>query len=182
MNYIDMSEVAQRVAAHLPDWTLVENDNTMVGILQRPDGACIHLRLSNRGTRIEVYGIYPTARLYHSSEPTISISPKRTPRDIAEDIQRRFLPEYDKLFAESLAAVDQERRWLQEKTETTKRLAELLGILYQPPRDPKDVQELSWSEGEFHAYVRTENGRVYLERVSMSVAQFERMVAAIREA
>jgi hypothetical protein len=42
------------------------------------------------------------------------------------------------------------------------------------------MHKLSWSEGDFYAQVRTENGRVYLDRVSMSVAEFERMVTAIR--
>lgn len=179
---MNMNYFAARVAAHLPDWTLVENDNTRASILQRPDGARIHMRLSNNSARIEVSGIYPTTRSYHSADPTITVSPKRAPRDMAEDIQRRFLPEYDRLFAESLASLEEDRRQLQEKTETTKRLAERLGIPYRPPRDLKDVQELSWSEGDFYARVRTENGRVYLDRVSMSVQQFERMVAAIRNA
>ncbi len=175
-----MNLVAQRLAAHLQDWEAELNDNTRVGVLLRPDGGRIHLRLSNNGARIEVSGVCPTPVSYHNNNPMITISPHRTAQAIARDIEQRFLPEYDKLFAQSWADAENERRRVQEKIEDTQRLATLLGMTYRPPADRNSAHELSWSEGDFHAYVRTENGRVYLNRVSMSLAQFERMVAAIR--
>jgi hypothetical protein len=181
MNEIDMNAVAQNIVPHLGDWKAEPNDNTRVGVLQRPDGARIHLRLSNNGTRIEVYGFYPVGHIPYGPYHTISISPKRTPQDMAADIEWRFLPTYDKLYAEAWESAENERRRLQDKIETTQRLANLLGVAYRPPDDATAVPKLSWSEGEFHAYVRTENGRVYLDRVSMSLEQFEHMVAAIRD-
>jgi hypothetical protein len=180
----DMTQLAQRVAVFLPDWTPESNDNNLVGILRRPDGAGIYLRATHpyaTNCRIEVSGLYPPRHNPQGPRHTISISPKRAPQDMAEDIQRRFLPAYDRLYAECLAAAENERRRLQDKIETTQRLANLLGVAYRPPDDATAVPKLSWSEGEFHAYVRTENGRVYLDRVSMSLEQFERMVAAIRD-
>lgn len=180
MNQIDMNAVAQRLTAHLRDWEAEPNDNSRVGILRRPDGGRIHLRLSNNGARIEVSGVYPTPISYHGNNPMITVSPRRTSQAIARDIEQRFLPDYDKLFAKSWADADNERRRLQEKIEDTQRLADLLGVPYRQSSDPNDIRELDWSEGEFYARVRTENGRVYLNRVSMSLAEFERMVAAIR--
>jgi hypothetical protein len=179
----DMTQLAQRVAVFLPDWTPEPNDNNLVGILRRPDGAGIYLRaISPYATncRIEVSGTYPAGHIPSGSRHIISISPKRTPQDMAKDIQRRFLPAYDRLYIECLDAANNECRRLQDKIETTQRLANLLGVAYRPPDDATAIPKLSWSEGEFHAYVRTENGRVYLDRVSMSLEQFERMVAAIR--
>lgn len=183
MNEIDMNAVAQRIAPHLRDWTPETNGNDLVGILRRPDGAGIILsaqRAYTINSRIEVSGDYPPKHYPSGPRFAISISPKRTPQDMAADIQRRFLPEYDRLYAACWASAEDERRRWQEKIETTQRLASLLGVRFQPPADREKVCELSWSEGEFYAHVRTENGRVYLNRVSMSLAEFERTVAAIR--
>lgn len=180
MNEINMNAVAQRVAVHLRDWEANPNDNARVGVLQRPDGGRIHLRLSNNGARIEVSGVYPTPISYHGNNPMITVSPRRTSQAIARDIEQRFLPEYDKLFARSWADANNEHRRLQERIETTRRLADLLDIPFHPSSDPKNVQYLNWAEGDFYARVRVEHDRVYLERVSMSLAEFERMVAAIR--
>lgn len=183
MDHIDMHLLAQRIASHLRDWTPETNGNDLVGILRRPDGAGIYLRLVHAystNNRIEVSGDYPPKHYPPGIRFAISISSKRTPQDMAHDIQRRFLPEYDRLYAACWAAAEDERRRWQEKIETTQRIADLLGVRFQPPADREKVCELSWSEGDFHAYVRSDNGRVYLNRVSMSLAQFERMVAAIR--
>ena len=183
MNEINMNDLAQRIAPHLRDWTPETNGNDLVGILHRPDGAVIHLRgVSPYSTnnRIEVSGLYPAGHAPQGPRFAISISPKRTAEGMAQDIQRRFLPEYDRLYTEAWEGAEAERRRLQEKIETTQRLADLLDVPYRPPNDPSEIQELNWSEGDFYARVRTENGRVYLNRVSMSLAQFERMVAAIR--
>jgi len=183
-NHLDMHLLAQRIAPYLRDWTPESNGNDLVSILRRPDGAGIYLRAMRpyaTNNRIEVSGDYPTGHNPTGPRHTISISPKRMPQDMAADIQRRFLPAYDRLYAECLAAADNERRRWHQKDKDTQHLAQLLGIPFQPPADPEKVRELSWSDGDFHAYVRTENGRVYLNRVSMSVAQFERMVAAIGE-
>ncbi len=182
-NYLDMRLLAERIAHYLPDWTPETNGNDLVGILRRPDGAGIYLHSVSpyaTNNRIEVSGDYPKGHTPYGEHFAISISPKRTPESMAQDIQRRFLPEYDRLYAACWAAAEDERCRLQEKIETTQRLANLLGVAYRPPDDATAVPKLSWSEGEFHALVRTENGRVYLDRVSMSVAQFECMVAAIR--
>ena len=182
-NHLDMSAVAQRVASYLRDWTPDPNSNDLIGILRRPDGAVLYLRAMRpyaSNNRIEVSGIYPPGHTPYGPRHVISISPKRAPQDMAADIQRRFLPTYDRLYAQCQAAVEDERRRLQEKIQDTQHLADLLGVPYRPPADPAEIRELDWSEGEFYARVRTENGRVYLNRVSMSLAEFERMVAAIR--
>ncbi len=178
-----MHLLVQQLVPYMPDWTAVVNDNDLVGVLHRPDGAGIYLRLVYpyaNNSRIAVSGDYPKGHTPPGLRFEISISPKRAPKDMAQDIQRRFLPEYDRLYAACWAAAEDERRRLQEKIETTQRLAALLDVAYRPPDDATAVPKLSWSEGEFYARVRTENGRVYLDRVSMSVAEFERMVAAIR--
>jgi hypothetical protein len=182
-NYPDMRLLAERIASHLPDWTAVANNNDLVGILRRPDGAGIYLhpvRTRTANSRIEVSGDYPKGHTPYGERFEISISLKRAPEDMAADIQRRFLPEYDRLYAACWAGAEDERRRLQEKIETTQRLADLLGVACQTATDLRDMHKLSWSEGDFYAQVRTENGRVYLDRVSMSVAEFERIVPAIR--
>jgi len=182
-NHLDMHLLVQRIAPYLPDWVPDGEGNDLIGVLRRPDGAVIYLRATrpyNKNSRVHVFGDYPIEGLWRNTDPTITVSPKRAPQDIARDIEMRFLPAYDKLYIERLAEAETERRRLQDKTETTQRLANLLGVPCWPPRDPSKISELDWSEGEFYARVRTENGRVYLNRVSMSLAEFERMVAAIR--
>lgn len=184
MNDIDMSSLADDIAVHIPAWITVKSPNNLVGILERPhDKAGIYLRLvhpysTNR--RIEVSGFYPDTAKPDGPRHTITVSAKRTARDIASEIDRRFLPTYDRLYAECLATAEAARRRAEEKAEAIQYIAALLGIPYKLPRSPHEIRELDWSEDKFYARVRVEGEHVYLSRVSMSLAQFERMVAAIR--
>jgi hypothetical protein len=86
-----------------------------VGEIRHADGRCINLNSSwyERQRRLNVSGDYPRdegnngsysdpkswgAIAYNESPPSITVSADRSPEAIARDIQRRFLPEYTRIY------------------------------------------------------------------------------------
>lgn len=180
---MDVHHIARGVVQHLPGWAYQDN-GSYVATLKRADGARLSLRL-DRG-RLSISGFYPIdVRPHDQPEPTITVAAERAPQAIAGEIKRRFLPEYDPLYAKALAAQERDRRNFLWEVATSERLAGLLGARYVTPTanaryDERTSVRLGLGEDlaltfHAHAYDRT----IRLERASLPVELFERLAVVI---
>lgn len=82
-------------------------------------GVSLHVRLYESPAKIEVDGDYVTgpdalglSRLMHNKRPSISVSLDRPGAALAKDIERRFMPEYTRVFTDIVAVViAHQERW-----------------------------------------------------------------------
>lgn len=176
---MNANQIARCVVYHLPGWTYLDN-GSYVETLQRSDGAKIFLRVE--GGRLKVSGFYPVdVGPYNQPKPTITVSADRAPKAIAAQIQRRFLPGYDTLYAEAVAVQERDRRTFVWEVQTSQRLAGQLGARYATPQHPDERKPAYLTFGDLSlsfrakAYDRT----VELERARIPVALFERLAAVI---
>lgn len=182
---MNMNDLAQRVAVHLPGWKPVENDNDVMGILQRSDGAQMYLRLHNN--RVEVSGSYPVGRAAGSPDRSITVSPRRAPRDIAADIERRFLPQYDILYAQAAAAQQKKQRDFLWEVATNQRLASQLGAKYEAPKEASETESMRkppslWMDDPYLSLTFraiAHDRSVEVARGRMPVELFERLATVI---
>ncbi len=101
--------------------------------MRRDDGASFIVAVG--GYRLEgraaIRGVFPkfkNGQIYSTSKrPSITVAADRSPAAIAKDIARRFLPEYEPVFAEALAYVTRTDNAQGEAERVATRLADALG-------------------------------------------------------
>lgn len=109
-----LKELAGRICVHLPGWDVGRVQPTSFQ-LDGPDGRgmifwCCAGTLTGvvkvnigLGIRLEVSGTYDlNAYIRAEDKPRITLSVKKGAEAIAKDVQRRFLPKYEAVFAPSL--------------------------------------------------------------------------------
>lgn len=138
----------QQIAAHLYPWRMQsEHSGESWVALVHPhiDGAQVSLRLCDRG-RIAVSGAFPKD-FYPRDEqrPRITVSVDRGARSIAEDIMRRFLPAYIRLFGEMAAHAQAWAAAITEQNGVLDEVAVALGVEVHRYYDEHQ-------EGEIYAY------------------------------
>lgn len=133
---VDLLTLGEAVAGHLEGWTL-DREATLKwhtpplsAILTDGDGREIHLDgrpgMGPRG-KLRVSGSYPTAPGYNEERPAVNVSASRAPESIAQDIARRFLPDYLEAFAESIRQDEAEKTRKAQVADIMQRLADALG-------------------------------------------------------
>lgn len=108
MAEIDLEALARAIAPHLDGgtWQYKPNeDRREAATILGPNGAVISLSVEWSGKgRVKVDGQYPrdhhnqwvidSVKRYNEALPSITVSASRQPKDLAADIQRRFIPLY----------------------------------------------------------------------------------------
>lgn len=97
---LDMRALAASVALHLPGWTVSRAEtNDHHASLKSEGGPELSLGVDHYRHRIHVRGCWPRDQRNgsyapHSGAPKISVGVMRSPKSIAREIERRFLPEF----------------------------------------------------------------------------------------
>ena len=120
MRDINLKNAAKAIAKHLPGSWRLDTTNTRpceVLLGENGKGICVGTQWNQKG-KLRVYGLYPKSELagsygaveravlsYKESAPEIGITATREPEAIAREIVRRFLPEYEALFAKCVERV-----------------------------------------------------------------------------
>ena len=135
---LPMYELAARVARALGDgWTVDRERAFEQAAILRHGGEDPHFGLSLyrdiREKRISIRPQWPTAANgseypYRSSRPDVSIGVgvNREPAAIAREIERRFLPEYRRVFAEGVKSRDETDAYLERQRINLQVFADLL--------------------------------------------------------
>jgi hypothetical protein len=109
---IDLGRIARELAALLPGWTYSgpggsESAEYWQVLTRQADGATVHVNGNSWGQkgRLVISGGYPRTKrgedMGSRNRPSITVDPTRPVERIAADITRRFLPEYEPLYAEA---------------------------------------------------------------------------------
>jgi hypothetical protein len=102
MNNLD--SLAQCVAAHLSgNWTPHPRGTDWIAEIRGPNDSAIYLERSKG--RLVITGRFPSSDSgifvpLYADRPRITVRANRPPKDIAGEIERRFLPEYLPLYRE----------------------------------------------------------------------------------
>jgi len=128
----EIHKIAQAVAEHMPEWNYDEEASRLDGILAHyatlagPDEFGIRLRVIKG--RISVGGVWPSAirdstlitfNPPNDRRPSITCALDKKPERIARDILCRFVPDYQKVYAEQA----------EKKRETLDRFAKEKAVL-----------------------------------------------------
>ncbi len=155
-----LHQLTQAIAAALGDgWSYAprpdgEGDLYRVSEIRHTDGREINLEFTDdwrkAPARVQVWGGYPegtefngrTSRVDysnlwnpHEERPGISCAATKTPAQIAQDISRRFLPEYSRIWVRCKEKADQITAYGQRQLATRAELAVIKGIDLWPDRN-----------------------------------------------
>jgi hypothetical protein len=175
------SDVCQQIAAYFPHWTLAHSGESydMRHTLSHANGLQICLSTSKydkvprltvqtwtwpRYTKTErgelrFETIYPNS-LYDPKEsaPSITISLAKSPELIAKDIKRRFLPEYERIFARCAEKAQSHQAHEDNSRSQWQEVCEALRL------DPKhNVHYVSTGKDSRSVSLSNRNGSLHLE-------------------
>jgi hypothetical protein len=138
-NVSRLNGAAEGVAAALgSDWTVSRpaGHDYPSGVTISDGVRELHFYLPSNADKVDMSGIYPDARsavtLYEKGErverPRIGFSVKRPAPAIARDIERRFLPDYDRVRALVVERLDADAAAAARQTAAVSALAVTLGV------------------------------------------------------
>jgi hypothetical protein len=145
-----LEKIAPRVA-YLLGYELVDRDDTHIAELLSPVGYRIFLNPGWQGgyDKLSIGAAWPldderrqVTSSYDASIPRINVSFTRKPEDIAKEIQRRFLPEWEPLWQKAMARLESSRSHEHSTKSNAVQLAEIVGV------DPSEVDR----GGKFSLY------------------------------
>ena len=116
MSEINVQDLAEQIAAHLPGWQARPQRGSDYGhcryaTIKHDGGGLIQLYYDSYRKHVSCSGRYPERNgrscspsdwgvlRYSEAAPAIKFSPTREPKALARDIERRFLAKYLPLFA-----------------------------------------------------------------------------------
>lgn len=171
----DLHAIAREIASYLPGYAVVppEDGQWYASLRRETDGAAFVLTHA-RGTKAQVHvsGKYPedlngNGRRYMSprdwcvlpygeTEPSIGVSGNRSPEVIARDIARRFLPEYEPLYAACLVRKAERDSYRTTTRSQLEKVADALGEGARKISDDADADRFTYYGpsgifGTFHA-------------------------------
>jgi hypothetical protein len=128
-------EHVQQVATYLGEgWSAVQKHEQSV-TLRHTDGRQIHVYLNTYPKdRLEITGYWLKDEhnsdyiSYHENPPKITVAPDRPAQAIAKDMQRRFMPEFNRLWQDSLARKESAEKYLAAQADAVRQLADVMGI------------------------------------------------------
>lgn len=115
------------LSEHLPaGWSYRPDPNRPNACFEGPDGARFFVRPAR--PRAQVIGVFPTTpeRTYESFRAEIGVSLERSPRAVAGEIVRRFLPDYVSQLTRARQVVEEAEERAARRDLLARRLAELL--------------------------------------------------------
>lgn len=130
---------------------LAERDDSHVVEMLHPEGFKLFFNAGWSGgyDKISIGSSWPldedrrqVTSSYDASIPRINVSVTRTPKAIAREVERRFLPEWRPLWEASMARLDSSRKHEDETKSNAAELAEIAGV------DPSEVDK----NGRFSLY------------------------------
>ncbi|MGH1439755.1 MAG: hypothetical protein ACRBBR_06565 [Cellvibrionaceae bacterium] len=170
MNYDDLLKLAAYIAHYMPDgWRVdrrpVDTDKQYQGVRILGDHyKAIRLYQSYRSKgKVTISGECPDYGLswqqqrhayLPSSSPSINVSPTRNPRHIAADIQRRLLPDYEKMLVKAEEAAQRYK----DRIEQIEQVEHVLRCVMPDLRDYHDNRHST--SRTYHIY-RPEEGSNY---------------------
>lgn len=147
MDEINLVNIAHQLAAYLNElnpagWVADVEDYSVLGRLTAGDGRQIRLRDDHHG-RLVISGLWPTdaqhSQVIHDDDdpPRITVSATRAPDAIAGDIQRRFMPGFDRCWQIAGQRVAERQYRLNEQ----RRIVKLLATAFNAePRDDSKIR------------------------------------------
>lgn len=183
---IDLGKIARELAALLPGWTYSgpgasESAEFWQVLTRASDGATVHVHGNTWGQkgRLVINGGYPRTKRGEDmgpsragSRPEITADPARPLKQIAGDITRRLLPEYEPLYAEARRKATE---WDRANDLAEERTAEAARIMSGRVNQSKDG--MSWygdSDGRGYGDATTTTGESWtlkLHSLSWETAQ-----------
>ena len=133
-----LDQLTRQVAGYMLGWE-ADCHGRDTDLVRPVDGARLCIRWSNRAHhRIAVSGSYPASVTAGGRDhPEIGVSVTRGPRAIAHDIQRRLLPDVNRLHAKALQQLKEDQANRERKRAVAAELASIL---------QSDVARHSWDD------------------------------------
>lgn len=155
---IDLGKIARELAALLPGWEYKgpggEDSAEFWQVLRRADGATINVHGNQWGHkgRLSIDGGYPRTKrgeeMGPRNRPSITADPARPVKQIAGDITRRLIPEYEPLYLEARKRTDE---WDRANALAAERTTEAARIMNGRVNDSKTG--MSWyGDGDGRGY------------------------------
>jgi hypothetical protein len=109
---------------------------------ETPNGAQFYIRIDTHTHRLSVNGHYnglwKFRNSYNNPAPSITVSPDRTPAQIARDIERRFLPDFLEDYARTQANKTRHMQEIDQTLATAQTVIDASGDYYHRPHGSQD--------------------------------------------
>lgn len=187
----DLTQLCKQVATHFDGWTLVEDGESFDGRWKlRRDGMEICLRLDwakkdrltvktwgwpsyKDDSRIDKVIVYPRDLSPREADPDISVAWARGAEVIAKEIKRRFLPEYERIYALALAKATRAQEQINEARANWEAACKVIGA------SPSGNVHYVESNGKRDLTVENRNGSTYISTY-VTPEQLAHVVKALR--
>jgi hypothetical protein len=159
------------------------------GSYDNPDRVEIsgYLNIGRNRQYVNVYEKSASGGWDRASVPSISVALKRGPEAITKEIQRRFLPEYLRIFALALAQLQKDNERDTRVLDNLKRLGKIVNAHVKEDRDNGhgyiEEQRTSVSIGYINVYgtITVSSDTATLELRSLTIEQAERVLKALTD-
>ena len=147
-----LREIVSAVAPFLGDWQISDDKDNYRGIyLSSPDERELQFAFPwNKSDRIEIRGIFPNGlnryRPYSGNEhekTEITVSAEKPPKRIAQDIKKRLLPPYERMFAIAQKRKQENDQYKAKRRQAMEMIKEAIG---------GDVHFSEYREDELYGY------------------------------
>lgn len=177
-----LNGAAEGITAALgPDWTVSRpaSDDYPSGLVISDGIRELHFYLSYNSDKVDLSGLYPdtnnSVTLYDQGKrverPRIGFSISRPAAQVARDIKRRFLPDYDRVRALVIDRLDADKRDAAHLTAALVTMGQALGV---EPREGREQLSPPMSDkagyGDFRANHRGSSWDIALHSVPTEVA------------
>jgi len=180
MNTEQFHELARQVAAHL-GWNFDEDTADWYVRLKHPQMAGMALQLKQRNGRLVISGVYINDLTHgyfgpsHDSEPRITVSATREAASIAQDIERRLLPQYCSEYEKYRLRFEEARQDLAERQDALRQLAAALGCREQLEKELTEnpnCYTCSARVGKTHVKIswHSKDGRIEIRWADLPIA------------
>lgn len=136
---VDVRALAASIAQHMNGWTLSDREtNEYHAVLAHESGPELSINVDHWKHRLHVHGSWPRdsrngSYAPRSGAPRISVGVTRSPKSIAREIERRFVPALMPLWH----AAEGQRRQMEERNEKAealaRRLRDIFGLSHPEP-------------------------------------------------
>ncbi len=185
---------AQAVAKALGDgWTYNDADNRDVdgewprwAQIARTDGGGLHVSREWNTGRYLWSGEYPRDASghdqtpYNAKRPSITVSPDKSPEQVARDITRRLVPDYLALLAQTRERIDRADAYANTARRNAVTLAKILDTVPGEHARQGDAA-VRFHRGEFYGDVAVNGDSIRIDARSLTMAQAERVLRALME-
>lgn len=157
---LNLYAIATGLATHLPGYVVEpkgEDHAWYVRLKRASDGAELSISKNSKPGMLHVSGRYPSdgtrgmaprdwgAVAYNETGPDINVTASRSPDAIAKDIARRFLSEYERIYAACLVKQEERNASRSDQRNAVQQVAKALGFGARGPKaDDVDNVKVSY--------------------------------------